>query len=454
MTPRERFIKTLTFDNPDRVFYHFGNPRESTMNSWYLQGLPRMSNAEFYDFVGMDRLDWAAPVNTRLVPPFETRIIEENEKGRIWMDGMGIVMHDAGKLLKTPGFNTRSYLSHPVKNRDDWPAMRERFDPHSPERFPDDWDEKADALRQRDWPVMMALAGLYWRTRDWLGFENLSTMFYDDPELVHEMMEHITIFIMEIVRKVHQDIQLDCLMLNEDMAYKHASMISMFMGISYAEIWYEENFDDFDDGDVAGQDEWETVFDQESATIQGDVAFGNTGKSLLVEGSTMVIRNFPDAHADIQHVSFHRRKDSSVGWQQYFIGGDGVEWSAAVVIKTRPVENALIANNGGQEPTIAEITLGEWSYFHVVLDFNSGTWDLYVDGDQIVDDFAFRGTLAENPSLDWFFFGRNAPEDLVAYVDNISIGTGEGDPNPPRMAVSSSSKLATTWAELKESVAK
>ena len=36
----------------------------------------------------------------------------------------------------------------------------------------------------------------------------------------------------------------------------------MFMGVSYAEIWYEENFDDLDDGDVAGQDEWETVFDQ------------------------------------------------------------------------------------------------------------------------------------------------------------------------------------------------
>ena len=235
MTSRERFIKTLTFDNPDRVSYHFGNPKKSTIDAWYLQGLPRMSDIgaystpkEFHDFVGMDRLEEAL-VNMGLVPPFETRIIKEDEDGRIWMDSMGIVTHDAGKHLKTPGFNTRTFISHPVKNRDDWPAMRERYDPHSPGRFPDDWDEQAAVLRQRDWPVRVAVPSLYWRTRDWLGFENLSRMFYDDPKLVHDMMEHITIFIMEIVRKVHQDMHLDCLMLNEDMAYKHASMISPAM---------------------------------------------------------------------------------------------------------------------------------------------------------------------------------------------------------------------------------
>ena len=229
MTPRERFIKTLTFDNPDRVFYRFGDPRESTMDAWYLQGLPRTSGAEFPDFVGMDPLVRNVPVSSGLFPPFESRIIKEDENGRIWMDAMGIVTHDAGKLLKTPGFNTRTFISHPVKNRDDWPAMRERYDPHSPERFPDDWDKRAAKLRQRDWAVGLAVPSLYWRTRDWLGFENLSRMFYDDPKLVHDMMEHITVFILEILRKIHQDVQLDSIMLHEDMAYKHASMISPAM---------------------------------------------------------------------------------------------------------------------------------------------------------------------------------------------------------------------------------
>ena len=236
MTPRERFIKTLTFCNPDRIFYHFGRPRKSTIDAWYLQGLPPMSDIgdygfpdEFHDFVGMERLDWGLPITLNAFPPFETRILEENENGRIWMDDQGIVMHDAGHALATPGFRTRSYISHPVKNRADWPRICERFDPHTPGRYPDDWDMRAGILRERDWPVMMPVPGLYWQSRDWLGFENLSMMFYDDPELVHEMMEHITTFIMEIVRRVNEDVQIDCFLLNEDMSYKHASMISPAM---------------------------------------------------------------------------------------------------------------------------------------------------------------------------------------------------------------------------------
>ena len=96
------------------------------MDAWYLQGLPQMSDTgdyefpeEFYEFVGMERL-LTLPVETDAWPPFETRVIEENEKGRIWVDETGVTIHDAGKSLTTPGFRTRTFLSHPVKNREDW----------------------------------------------------------------------------------------------------------------------------------------------------------------------------------------------------------------------------------------------------------------------------------------------------------------------------------------------
>ena len=222
----------------------------------------------------------------------------------------------------------------------------------------------------------------------------------------------------------------------------------VFMGISYAETWYTEDFNDFNDGDVAGQDGWEIAHGQASGVIQGNVASGNTGKSILMNEATFVVISFPDAHADTQHVSFNCRKDSETGWLLHYIGGGGIKWGGAAVFPFPP-GTALKAIDVGTETEIAELTLGEWNYFHVVLDFNAKTYDFYVDGTQVADNFGFRGQ--DNPSLDWFAFGWNkAEEPLVAYIDNISAGSGEGDPNPPTSAVSSSGKLATTWAELKK----
>lgn len=233
MTSRQRYIETLTFGQPDRIFYSFGNPRKSTMNAWFLQGLPRMPDAgdygcpdEFFDMVGIERA-LTLPIRTDAFPPFEVRIIEENEKGRIWIDEKGITMHDAGHDLTTPGFRTRSLLSHPVKNRADWLKMRdERFDPHATGRYPDDWPVCVERFNNRDRPLQVTIQGFYWKARDWVGFENLSLMLHDDPALVHDMMEHITEFSMALLERALLDVEVDSVFINEDMTYKQRSMIS------------------------------------------------------------------------------------------------------------------------------------------------------------------------------------------------------------------------------------
>jgi len=233
MTPKERYVRTLAFGQPDRIFYDFGNPRKSTLDAWYLQGLPRFPDAgdygcppQFYELVGMDE-KLGLPIKTNAFPPFEVRIIEENEQGRVWVDENGIMMHDAGAGLTTPGFRTRSFLSHPVKNREDWIKLRdERFDPLSPGRYPEDWSEQVAQLSDDRLPVLVTVQGLYWKARDWLGFENLSTMFYDDPLLVHDMMEHVANFAMALLDRALRDVRIDQIMINEDMCYKNHSMIS------------------------------------------------------------------------------------------------------------------------------------------------------------------------------------------------------------------------------------
>ena len=203
------------------------------MNAWYLQGLPRMSEVgdygfpdELYDFLGLDR-HLGFPVNTNAWPPFEMRVIEENENGRIWVDETGVTIHDAGNNLSTPGFRTRTFLSHPVKNREDWKKMREEhFDPHAPGRYPDDWPVWVEKQRNREFPIQVSIKGHYWKTRDWVGFEELSIMFYDDPSLVHEMMDYVTDYNITILDRALREVEVDSVFINEDMAYKEHAMIS------------------------------------------------------------------------------------------------------------------------------------------------------------------------------------------------------------------------------------
>jgi uroporphyrinogen decarboxylase len=155
------------------------------------------------------------------------RVIEENEKGRIWLDETGVLIHDAGAGLTTPGFRTRTFLSHPVKDRADWIRIRdEHFNPYAPGRYPDDWSEQVERLKGRELPLQVTLPGLYWKTREWVGFENLSLLFYDDPAFVHEMMAYVTEFTITVLDRALREVNVDSVQLNEDMAYKRHAMIS------------------------------------------------------------------------------------------------------------------------------------------------------------------------------------------------------------------------------------
>jgi len=166
------------------------------------------------------------PVELGIYPPFEVQIIEEDESGLTWRDEKGIVMHDAGRKLGTPGFRTRSYLSHPVSGFGDWPKMQRRFDSHSPGRFPDNWDNLVQSYGSRVMPLVVIVYGLFSLCRDWVGFENLCLLFYDDLKLIDEMMEHVVRFYSELLGKALAEADVDCVVISEDMAYKHGAMIS------------------------------------------------------------------------------------------------------------------------------------------------------------------------------------------------------------------------------------
>jgi len=219
-----------------------------------------------------------------------------------------------------------------------------------------------------------------------------------------------------------------------------------------ADPWYEENFDKFKDGDIVGQNNWESAMNKKTCEIQSKVKHGDIGKSVLIKENTMVVRNFKGSDNSIQYLSLFARKDDGPGPLMIYMGGDAIKWGAAakVDIKTGGI---ITANKGNDSfPEVAQGKLGQWHHFRIVFDFKKKHYDFYVDGKQVVDDFGFRGEGGKggiNPALNWIFFGWDHAEALTAYIDDIEMGDGEGaDAGQPK-SVASTDKLASHWAVIK-----
>lgn len=226
MSQRERYIKTIAFEPVDRIPLIEWSVREATMNAWIEQGYPRgISTIKYF---GLDDATVGVPISTFLYPPFEERVLEQTEDYKIWIDHLGATRKDFLNDA-TPGFVTRSWLRFPVASRADFLEVKARYNAHEPARYPEDWESAAQALNRKDAVTHLVIPYLFWTVRDWMGFENLCMAFYDEPALVDEMFEFLTDFCIETLKRGMDRVRVDMVEFKEDMAYKHAPMISPAM---------------------------------------------------------------------------------------------------------------------------------------------------------------------------------------------------------------------------------
>ncbi len=240
MTERERFIKALTFGRPDKVPFHPGGPRESTRRRWHSEGLPedRGWREVLFEKLGIkiepggERVGLG--VNFRMIPQFEEKVLEHKDGHYILQDWMGSVVeisdeYDYTYIRSAKDFVTRKWHRFPVESRDDWEGMKGRYDPDTPGRFPDDFDERARKLRGRDYVVGVGVSGPFWQMREWLGFEPLCMKMIDEPELIRDMCEFWKGYVAALLSRITKKVKLDYVHVSEDMAYKEKSMISPAM---------------------------------------------------------------------------------------------------------------------------------------------------------------------------------------------------------------------------------
>ena len=234
MTERERFLSLMEYKTPDRIPNHEVGVWAQTKVRWEQEGLDSASH-QWNWFEGdpawdMDKREYL-PVNYGLVPGFEEEIIEETERYLIKRHTSGIVT----KALKTGSVgNSRSsmdqYLSFPVESPGDFKKLKNRLIVDIDSRYPENWIDNTSQWNNRNHVLVMSkncgTKGFYWRAREWMGTENLCYAWYDEPELMHEMMEFIADFTIELSKPMLEKTVPDYVFINEDMAMKNGPLLS------------------------------------------------------------------------------------------------------------------------------------------------------------------------------------------------------------------------------------
>ncbi|MFH1616747.1 MAG: uroporphyrinogen decarboxylase family protein [Planctomycetota bacterium] len=244
MTPRERFLETIRFGKPDRIPLEPGGGRKSTRARWHKEGLP--AHLEDPDEINSYAYCQAGgsmefcrnyadfPVDERMIPHFEEKVIEKKQTSQIVQDWKGNICEISNEfgveyLRSAIDFVTRRWIKCPVENRDDWEEMKHRYDCNSPERFMVNAEEAGREASGGDLVVQLNFSGPFWQVREWVGFENLCMMLHDDPEFVKDMIFFWREYISSLLEKAFSYVGPQVVHFSEDMAYKGFSMISPAM---------------------------------------------------------------------------------------------------------------------------------------------------------------------------------------------------------------------------------
>lgn len=226
MNSRERLVNTFLFKPVDRAPRIEWPIREATMRRWISEGYP--AGVSQVDYFKLDKPMAGLPVNMGMLPLFTEKVICQDGEYKIWQDELGAIRKDFADI-EHPGFVTRTWLKFAVSNRQEFEDIKQRYRPAMAERYGENFAQRIAALNAGDSATHLSIPFLFWTARDWVGFENLCVLFYDDPVLVEDMFEFITWFCIENLKPIIDGMEVDFVELKEDMAYKSAPMISPAM---------------------------------------------------------------------------------------------------------------------------------------------------------------------------------------------------------------------------------
>jgi len=185
----------------------------------------------------MGELGWC---ESAFCPEFEEIILEDRGAHELVQDkaGRGVLYFKGRRNGFMPEF-----ITHPVTDRKTWENnVKWRLDPLSPERYKWLPERMADAKECEDKGFVMSqsLIGGYMYLRSLLGPEGALYLFYDDPELIHDLMKKWFELSDYIIATHQKHVVIDEIFFAEDICYNGGPLISPDMIREFLFPYYKQ----------------------------------------------------------------------------------------------------------------------------------------------------------------------------------------------------------------------
>jgi uroporphyrinogen decarboxylase len=273
MNAREIYLRVLGMQDADRTLrWEFGY-WGATLNDWYQEGLPcksgfgrKLAYGEFVggpgiqfpipsyddgllfaqdvsDYFQLDKGPAPFPFNWFYCPRWEKKVIFESEDKVEYIGADGI-----RRLAFKDERSMPTWLGHPVTCEADWEEIvrdRLNLDNFSQRYTVADPAEFVSGAKERDYPLCLygSPLGFFGILRFLIGEENLYYWYFDKPDLIKRILDHLCGMWLAIAEELTAMIDFDYGRFYEDMAYKSGSLISPAMFRNFMTPYYRRLID-------------------------------------------------------------------------------------------------------------------------------------------------------------------------------------------------------------------
>ncbi len=233
---REEFLDYMTFkENTRPLFTEIFGPLLGLKEEWAAQGATP-EELDMSAFKYRRHMSGGVPVSTGFIGGCAEEILEETEEYVIARD----CYRRRVKLIKSAA-TLALPLEYPVKNFDDWRKIKHHYE-FSEERFGHKWEQVAREHLQAGRVVTVGIPGGFDEPRQLMGEQGICIAYYEQPELVHDILDTIGETACKVLDRVSATVQVDMLAVHEDMAGKSGSLagpkqITEFIKPYYRRVW-------------------------------------------------------------------------------------------------------------------------------------------------------------------------------------------------------------------------